>query len=44
VEVRNRFKKLDLTLYRRQGLRPFPRKIYAKKQNGYWRRPYKEEK
>ena len=47
VEVRNRFKGLDLikclmnygmrfvTLYRRQGSRPSPRKRNAKKQNGY---------
>ena len=53
VEIRNRFKGLDLieclmnygqrlmTLYRRQGSRPFPRKRNAKKQNGYLRRPYK---
>ena len=53
VEVRNRFKGLDLieclmnygrrfvTLYRRQGLRPSPRKRNAKKQNGCLRRPYK---
>ena len=53
VEVRNRFKGLDLieclknygqrfmTLYRRQGLRPSPRKRNAKRQNGYPRRPYK---
>ena len=41
VEVRNRFKGLDLTLYRRQGARPFPRKLNAKKQNGCLRRPYK---
>ena len=53
VEVRNRFKGLDLieclqnygprfmTLYRRQGSRPSPRKRNAKKQNGYLRRPYK---
>ena len=52
-EVRNRFKGLDLieclmnygqrfmTLYRRQGSRPSPRKRNAKKQNGYLRRPYK---
>ena len=45
VEVRNRFKGLDLieclmnygwrfmTLYGRQGARPSPRKINAKKQN-----------
>ena len=49
VEVRNRFKGLDLieflmtyglrfvTLYRRQGSRPSPRKRNAKKQNGYLR-------
>ena len=54
VEVRNRFKGLDLieclmnygrrfvTLYRRQGSRPSPRKRNAKKQNGCLRRPYKE--
>ena len=52
VEVRNRFKGLDLTnrvpeerrfvtLYRRQGKRPFPRKRNVKKQNGCLRRPYK---
>ena len=53
VEVRNRFKGLDLieclmnygrrfmTLYRRQGARPSPRKINAKRQNGCLRRPYK---
>ena len=53
VEVTNRFKGLDLieclmnyeqsfmTLYRRQGSRLFPRKINAKKENGYLRRPYK---
>ena len=53
VEVTNRFKRLDLTeclinygwrfmtLYRRQGARPTPRKRNAKKQNGCLRRPYK---
>ena len=53
VEVRNRFKELDLieclvnygrrfvTLYRRQGLRPSPWKRNAKKQNDCLRRPYK---
>ena len=53
VEVTNRFKTLDLieclknygwrfmTLYRRQGSRPSPRKRNAKKQNGRLRRPYK---
>ena len=53
VEVGNRFKGLDLieclmnygqsfvTLYRRQGSRPSPRKRNAKKQNGCLRRPYK---
>ena len=53
VEVRNRFKGLDvieclmnygwrfMTLYRRQGSRPSPRKINAKKQNGCLRKPYK---
>ena len=53
VEVTNRFKGLDLvdrvpeeglrfmTLYRRQGARPSPRKRIAKKQNGCLRRPYK---
>ena len=52
VEVRNRFKGLDLieclmnygwrfvTLYRRQGSRPFSRKRNGKKQNGCLRRPY----
>ena len=53
VEMRNRFKGLDLieclmnygrkfmTLYRRQGSRPFPWKRNAKRQNGFLRRPYK---
>ena len=53
VEVRNRFKGLDLieslmnygwrfmTLYRRQGSRPSPWKINAKRLNGCLRRPYK---
>ena len=53
VEVRNRFKELYLiewlkntgysfmTLYRRQGARPSPRKRNARKQNGSLRRPYK---
>ena len=53
VEVRNKFKGLDLieclmnygqrsmTLYRRQGSRPSPRKRNVKRQNGYLRRPYK---
>ena len=53
VEVTSRFKRLDLieclmnygqrfvTLYKRQGSRPFPRKRNAKKQNDYLRRPYK---
>ena len=53
VEVRNRFKGLDLieylmnygqrsvTLYRRQGSRPSPWKRNAKKQNGCLGRPYK---
>ena len=53
VEVTNRLKELDLieclknyelrfmTLYRRQGSRPSPRKRNAKKQNGCLRRPYK---
>ena len=53
VEVRNRFKGLDLieclmnygwrfmTLYRRQGSRPSPRKRNATRQNGSLRRPYK---
>ena len=52
-EVRNRFKGLDLieclinygmrfvTLYRRQGSRPFPWKRNAKKQSGCLGRPYK---
>ena len=31
-----------VTLYRRQGARPSPRKRNAKKPNGYLRRPYKE--
>ena len=53
VEVTNRFKGLDLieclknygwrfmTLYRRQGSRPSPRKRNAKRQNGCLKRPYK---
>ena len=53
VEVRNRFKGLDLieylinygwrflTLYRRQGSRPSPWKRNTKKQNGCLGRPYK---
>ena len=53
VEGTNRFKGLDLieclknygqrlmTLYRRQGLRPSPRKRNAKRQNTCLRRPYK---
>ena len=53
VEVRNRFKGLDLTeclmnygmrfvtLYKRQGSRQSPWKRNAKKQNGCLRRPYK---
>ena len=52
VEVRNRFKGLDLigrvpnerrfmTLYRRQGSKPSPRKRNGKKQSGCLRRPYK---
>ena len=52
VEVTNRFKGLELigcpmnygwkfvTLYRRQGSRPSPRKRNAKRQNGCLRRPY----
>ena len=51
VEVRNRFKELDLieclknygqrlvTLYRKQGSRPFPWKRNTKRQNGCLRRP-----
>ena len=53
VEVRNRVMGIDLieclmnygqrfmTLYRRQGSRPFPWKRNAKKQNGCLQRPYK---
>ena len=53
VEVRNRFKGLDMivclknyglrfmTLYKKQGSRPSPRKRNAKNQNAYLRRPYK---
>ena len=53
VEVRNRFKGLNLieclmnygwkfvTLYRRQELRPSPRKRNAERKNGCLRRPYK---
>ena len=32
---------VHMTLYRRQGARPLPRKRNAKKQNGCLRRPYK---
>ena len=31
-----------MTLYRRQGSKPFPRKKNAKRQNGCLRRPYEE--
>ena len=31
-----------VTLYRRQGARPSPRKRNAKRQNGNLRRPYKQ--
>ena len=53
VEMRNGFMGLDLiqclmnngwrcvTLYRRQGSRPSPRKINVKKQNGCLGRPHK---
>ena len=52
VEVRNRFKRLDLielknygrrfvTLYKRQRSRPSPWKRNAEEQNGSLRRPYK---
>ena len=53
VELMNRFKELDLieclknygwsfvTLYRRQGSRPSPRKRNGKRQNGCLRRAYK---
>ena len=53
VEVRNRFKGLDLierlmnygqrfvTLHRRQGSRPSPRRRNAKRQNVHLGRPYK---
>ena len=53
VKARNRFKGLDLieclknygwkfvTLYRRQGSRPSPRKRNAKRKNGCQKRPYK---
>ena len=56
MEVANRFKGLDLieylkncgwrlmTLYRRQGSRPSPRKRNAKRQNVCLRRPYKQVK
>ena len=56
MEVRNRFKELDLieclmnygqrfmTLYRRQGSRPSPRKRQAKKQNGCLRKPCYKKK
>ena len=54
MEVTNRFKGLDLiellkkygrrfmTLYRRQGSRPYPRERNAKRQSGCLRRSYKE--
>ena len=54
VEVTNIFKGLDLTeclknygwrfvtLYKRKGSRPSPRKRNAKKQNGCLKRPYQE--
>ena len=53
-KVTNSFKGLDLieclknygqrfmTLYRRQGSRPFPRKKIAKRHNGCLKRPYKQ--
>ena len=53
VEVTNRYKELDMTeglknygqkfvtLYRRQGSKPYPRKRNAERQNGCLRRPYK---
>ena len=53
VEMTNRFKGIDLieclknygqrfvTLYRREGSRPFPRKRNAKRQNRCLTRPYK---
>ena len=53
VEVRNKFKVLDLTecwknygqrfltLYRRHGSRPSPWEINEKRKNGCLRRPYK---
>ena len=53
VEGRNRVNGIDLieelmncrwrfvTLYRRQGSRPPPRKRNDKRQNGCWKRPYK---
>ena len=56
VEVRNRFKELDLieclmkygrkfmTLYRRQGSRPTPRKRNAKKQNGCLKKGHKKKR
>ena len=56
VEVTNSFKGLDLTeclknyrwrfvtLYRRQGSRPSPRKRNEKRQNGCLRRAYRAEK
>jgi len=54
MEMTNRFKGLDLieclknygwrfmTLYRKQGPRPSPRKRNAKRQNSSLRRPYKQ--
>ena len=53
MEVTNRFKGLDLieclenygwkfvTLYRRKGSKPSPRKRNARRQSGCLRRPYK---
>ena len=54
VKVTNRFKGFNLieclknygrrfvTLYRRQGSRPYPRERNAKRKNGCLRMPYKE--
>ena len=41
VRVPDDYKWRFVTLYRRQGSRPSPRKRNAKKQNGCLRRPYK---
>ena len=41
IECLKNYGRRFVTLYRRQGSRPFPRKRNAKRQNGCLRRPYK---